>query len=426
MEVGARSEQKPGYGQPIAPVDGISRVKDANRWHGQKFGLCLAMGDELNQVGIEGGFEYQDRLPSAGRIRGRGAGLNPGNRFESLRLYVSGEAIDEDVRDCGAGRQIKTRLYRDRSRRVINRVAPSPDIPFDWSVNLYRGCEHGCVYCYARPGHEYLGFSCGLDFETKIVAKLDAPVQFRRELADLRWQGEPVVFAGVTDTYQPLEAKLRLARGCLEIARECGQPISIITKSALVTRDIDLLAPMSASGAARVSVSVTTLDSRLASAMEPRASSPTERLAAVKELSRAGIPVTVMAAPIIPGLNDQEIPALLEAAADAGASRADWIMLRLPYQIKQLFEDWVIRRFPGRASHVISLIRDVRGGQLSDSRFGVRMRGDGPRAEIIAKTFELYANRYGLNRNLAPLSKTGFRHPREPGDTQTLFAEGPE
>jgi DNA repair photolyase len=355
--------------------------------------------------------------------RGRGSAvLNPGNRFEDVRLHVLGEHIDEQLREHPRGVQIATQAIPDESRSIINQVENSPDIPFAWTVNPYRGCEHGCIYCYARPTHEYLGMSCGLDFETKIMVKHDAPRMFRAELASPRWRGEPLMFSGVTDCYQPLEARLGLMRALLEICAECGQPLTIVTKSHLVTRDLDLLSTLAQVNAARVAVSITTLDQDLAMKMEPRASSPRDRLRAIRELSAAGIPTMVMNAPIIPGLNDRDMPAVLEAAAEAGASGAGWVMLRLPYQIKSLFLEWLQRCVPEKAAQIEHLIRETRGGELSSSRFGERMRGTGAHAEAIARLFRVCRTRYGLDQPLPPLSRDHFRRPRVDGQLE-LFAE---
>lgn len=365
--------------------------------------------------------EYADAL--AARARGRGAQLNPGNRFEDVRLHVLGEHMDEIAAEMPDGRRVMTQVFKDHSRTLINRV-DSPDLPFHWTVNPYRGCEHGCIYCYARPGHEYLGLSCGLDFETKIAAKFDAPELLAHELAKKSWQGETIVFSGVTDCYQPIEAKLRITRRCMELCAELAQPVSIVTKNALVTRDTDVLSELAKHGAAHVAISITTLDNRLASAMEPRASSPRERLKAIRTLTDAGVPVQVMTAPIIPALNESEIPALLEAAKEAGAVGAGYTMLRLPHQIKALFLDWLAREFPQRAGHVEAALRDVRDGELYQAEFGERMRGSGPRAEQIGKMFKVFKRRAGLERVWTGLSSAEFvrrREARAAGGQMKLF-----
>jgi DNA repair photolyase len=361
---------------------------------------------------MSGDIEYRDALPS-GHARGRGAGLNPGNRFEDVRLHVLGEHLDEIIAENPDGTKILTRVYADRTKTIINKVQ-SPDVGFDWTINPYRGCEHGCIYCYARPGHETLGWSLGLDFETKIMAKHDAAVLLRRELADKSWKAENIIMSGVTDPYQPIEAKLRITRSVMEVLADCRQPVSIITKNKLVLRDLDLLQELHAHRAAGVSISVTSLDKDLARRMEPRASAPADRLKAVETLAAHGIPVTVMTAPIIPGLNEQEIPALLKAAKEAGAVSAAYVMLRLPYQIKDLFLEWVKREFPERAARIESGIRDVRGGELYDARPGIRMKGEGPRAEQIRATFKLFKRKYGLEGGRYEVSSASFRRPELP------------
>jgi DNA repair photolyase len=334
----------------------------------------------------------------AHRVHGRGSRSNPANRFEGIRLDVLEDILDEIIEVTPDGRRVKTTVYPDRSRTVINPV-DSPDLSFKWTINPYRGCEHGCVYCYARPTHEMLGLSCGLDFETKIAAKLDAPDLLRAELSAPRWRArrhESIVLSGVTDPYQPVEAKLGVTRKILEVMREMGQSVSLITKSRLILRDIDLLRELSQRAGVRCAVSVTTLDAKLSASMEPRASAPRERLRAIRELSAAGLPVAVMAAPIIPGLNDREIPRILEAASEAGATSAGYIMLRLPHQLKGLFLDWLAQERPDSAKRIEAGIRGMRGGRLYDSRPGVRQRGLGERAEQIAQLFRVYQRRYGL------------------------------
>lgn len=379
---------------------------------------------------------------AAGAARGRGAAVNPGNRFETTRLTVLGEFLDHDLAerrgeapphpaspgsaahshegrgDKGGGVAwddeslplpvLPTHVYDDSTKSVINRV-DSPDLHFNWTINPYRGCEHGCVYCYARPTHEALGWSCGIDFETKIMAKRDAAVLLARELDDPRWKPETIMMSGVTDPYQPLERDLRITRACLEVMAARNQPVAIVTKNRLVTRDIDLLASLAKVNAAGVSVSLTTLDREVARKMEPRASTPRDRLRAMRELSGAGVPVTVMTAPVVPGLTDHELPRLLEAAAEAGATSAGWVMLRLPYQIKDVFLDWLSREFPERAGRIESAVRGMRGGDLYDSRWGVRGRGEGPLAEQIGAQFEVFSRRSGLDRPRPLLSGGAFR-----------------
>jgi DNA repair photolyase len=301
-------------------------------------------------------------------------------------------------------------VYRDRSRTIINRVE-SPELPFRWTINPYRGCEHGCIYCYARPTHEYLGLSSGLDFETQIFAKTAAADLLVRELSAKDWRGETIVLSGVTDAYQPAERRLKITRACLEVMAPAGQPVSIVTKSGLVRRDIDLLTSLARRGAARVAISLTTLDRALASRLEPRACAPDVRLRAIRELAEAGIPVAVMVAPVIPGLTDHELPALLQAAARAGAGHAGMVLLRLPWQNKALFLDWLERHAPLKASKVEGLIRGSRGGRLYDSSWEQRWSGTGPVAEQIGQTFRVFAKRLGLDGPLEPLSSAGFVRP---------------
>src|SRR5918995_741915 len=338
-----------------------------------------------------GDTEERDGLVS-GPARRRGAGLNPGNRFEKVRLHVLGEErerqrLERLADDAGAGTasvvvvdapsaKVPVEVIADHSRTIINRVAPTSDVPFDWTVNPYRGCEHGCIYCFARPYHEFLGYSCGLDFETKLVAKHDAARLLRRELANPRWPGEPIVMSAITDIYQPLEHRLGIARQCLQVMADCGQAVSTMTKSALVLRDVDLWQKLGAVNAGRVTITLVTLDDELAKKLEPRAASPIRRLHVLRELVKAKVPVSVNVAPIIPGLTDTELPAIMQAVADAGATRVSWVLLRLPYQIKDLFLDWLQRSVhPSRATHVESLIRQSRGGKLYQNRLGDRHHG---------------------------------------------------
>lgn len=366
------------------------------------------------------GKERETRV--GGAHRGRGTSFNPPNRFEKRSLHVLGEYLDQvavERHDLPDGRQVTTEVFRDTARTVINRV-DSPDVDFDWTVNPYRGCEHGCVYCYARPTHEALSLSCGLDFETKILAKVDAPQLLRRELAAPGWRGDPIVMSGVTDCYQPIESRLLITRGYLEMMAEARQSVTLVTKSRLVLRDLDVLSEMAKRGTAAVAISVTTLDNALASKMEPRAASPRDRLWTIQRLASARIPVTAMVAPVIPAVNDREVPAILKAVANAGASTAAYVLLRLPYQIKDLFEQWLNRHMPERRARVQRLMRQTRGGKLYDATWGTRMTGQGPYAEQIRQLFRVYADRYGLNRRLPPLNIGAFRRPAH--STQlTLF-----
>jgi DNA repair photolyase len=362
---------------------------------------------------------YRDALQT-GPAHRRGAGLNPGNRFEDVRLHVLGEELDRQMveREAeGDGKPVRVerRVYEDRTKTIINRVVPTSDVPFQWTLNPYRGCEHGCIYCFARPYHEFLGFSCGLDFETKLIAKPDAPVLLAKELSKKSWKAEPIVMSAITDVYQPIEHKLRLARQCLEVLAECNQPVSTMTKSAMVLRDTDLWQRLAAHNAGRVTVTLVTLDASLARTLEPRATDPSGRLRTIRELTEAGIPVSVNIAPIIPGLIDTEVPRLLEAVADAGARRVSWVLLRLPYQLKDLFLDWLRRNVhPDRARKIESLIRQSRGGKLYDAGKN-RGRGDGPIARQIAQNFDVFMRRYGLNRDIRPLSSAQFVRPDTSG-----------
>ena len=376
-----------------------------------------------------GELEERDGLPR-GPARRRGAGLNPGNRFEKIRLHVLGDERERQrLERADAGRDeeepvnVPVEVFADHTRTVINHVAPTSDVPFDWTLNPYRGCEHGCIYCFARPYHEYLGFSCGLDFETKIVAKHDAAELLQRELASPRWNGEPIVMSAITDIYQPLEHRLGIARQCLQVMADCGQAVSTMTKGALVLRDVDLWQKLGAINAGRVTVTLVTLDDELAKKLEPRAASPVRRLHVLRELVKAKVPVSVNVAPIIPGLTDTELPGILQAVADAGCTRAAWSLLRLPYQVKDLFLDWLGRNVhPSRAAHVESLIRQARGGKLYAAARD-RHRGRGQFVEQISQTWDVFTRKYGLNRDVRPLSTKHFRRPSTSGQ-MSLFDGG--
>ncbi len=356
-----------------------------------------------------------------GAIRGRGTAENPANRFERIHVEVDDEVgpaapVEEWEGDGGAeppeGR-VATELLRDTSRSLITRN-DSPDVPFTVSLNPYRGCEHGCIYCYARPTHEYLGFSAGLDFETRIMVKEDAPRLLREELAAPGWQPDTLAMSGVTDPYQPAERRLRITRGCLEVLAEARHPVGVITKNELVTRDIDLLGELARHQAVGVVLSITSLDPELARRMEPRASHPRDRLKAVAQLAAAGIPVGVNVAPIVPGLTDHEIPAILEAAAAAGATGAGYTIVRLPGAVSGLFTAWIERHYPDRSDKVLNRIREMRGGRLNDPRFGSRMRGEGLFAEQIRALFLASRKRLGLDQPRPPLSAAAFRRPARP------------
>ncbi len=337
-------------------------------------------------------------------IRGRGASHNPANRFIPLNYEQDPARLDPD------GPSPQTQFYRDNSRSIIA-TNDSPDVGFTHSLNVYRGCEHGCAYCYARPFHEYLGFSAGLDFETRIMVKEDAPELLRRELSAKSWQPVVLAMSGVTDAYQPIEREWQLTRRCLDVLAEFRNPVGIITKNHLVARDLDLLAKLASVQAASVVLSITTLDAELAGKLEPRASRPSARLAAIAELAKAGVPVGVMVAPIIPGLTEHEMPAILAAARDAGAGYAGYTMLRLPGAVAELFQAWLEQHFPERKEKVLGRVRDMRGGRLNDPRLGKRMRGEGAAAELLRDLFALHRNRLGFQRDGPKLSTAAFRRP---------------
>jgi DNA repair photolyase len=359
-----------------------------------------------------------DALPSRPR-KGRGAIGNPTPRFDS----EAREAVDDGwQRDDDDLPPLRTTVTLDTTRTIITRN-DSPDVPFDRSINPYRGCEHGCVYCFARPSHAYLGLSPGLDFETMLFAKPTAPTLLRAELSHPRYACSTLAMGTNTDPYQPIERERRITRGILEVLSEFAHPVSIVTKSALVQRDIDILEPMAAKRLASVGISVTTLDRRLARTLEPRAASPRRRLDTIRALARAGIPVTVMAAPMIPALNDMELEDILEAAQKAGASSASYVMLRLPHEVKGLLGEWLQTHAPDRARHVMSLIAQTHGGKLYRANWGERMRGTGPYAELLRIRFERACHRLGFDRDtrVRGLDTSLFRRPPRPGDQLRLF-----
>jgi DNA repair photolyase len=350
-------------------------------------------------------------------ISGRGSNFNPANRFEAIHVEPDGEWLDAEYAETGAVSHPRTRFYDDATESLLVHN-DSPDVGPGWGLNCYRGCEHGCAYCFARPYHEYLGWSSGLDFETKIMVKRRAPELLRAELSARKWQPVPIMMSGATDCYQPAERYFRLTRSCLEVLAEFRQPVGIITKNFLITRDLDLLAELARYHCVSVSVSVTSLDPELAGRLEPRAARPEHRLRAIKLLADAGVPVTVLVAPVIPGLTDHELPGILAAAAQAGARRASYVLLRLPHAVKDVFLQWLDDHEPGKKERVLSRIRDLRGGKLYDATFGSRMRGQGIFAEQIAQMFEVAARRAGLNREKPTLSTAHFRRP---GGTQLEF-----
>jgi DNA repair photolyase len=336
---------------------------------------------------------------------------NPPNRFEKIHLEPDADWNPEE------DPLPRTQFLRDRTSTIIA-YNVSPDVGFEASVNPYRGCEHGCVYCYARPFHEYLGFSSGLDFETKIMVKENAPELLREELSSPKWKPKVIAMSGVTDCYQPIERRLKLTRGCLQVLAEFRNPVGIITKNNLVTRDIDVLGELARHNAAAVFVSLTTLDTNLRNVMEPRTSPPAARLAAIGDLSKAGIPVGVLLAPMIPGLNDYEIPALVEAAAQAGARTAGYVVLRLPHAVAPIFEQWLTAHFPDRKEKVFNRLRAMRDGKLYDYAFGKRMSGEGIFADQIDSLFEVARRKHGLLEKLPELSTASFRRQ---GGTQLVL-----
>ncbi len=356
-------------------------------------------------------------LPEA---KGRGSQINPPNRFGGPHHVPDLEQVEHDDEYLASLHDRPTEYLPDFSRTIVTEN-DSPDVGFRYSVNPYRGCSHGCSYCYARPTHEYMGLNAGLDFETKIFFKEAAADLFRDFLSRKKWKPEVIAMSGVTDAYQPVEAKFRLARQLLETAAEAFQPISIITKNALILRDLDVISRMAAADLVHVNMSITTLDAGLARSMEPRTSTPAARLAAVKGLSEAGVPVRVLTAPIIPGLNDSEIPALLSAAKDAGAQDAGYTMLRLPLTVAPVFLEWLNRTQPTRAARVEGRIREVRGGKLNDSEFGSRMSGAGEIARQISDMFRIFAKKYGLDGGLPAYDCTRFRPPRDRYGQRSLF-----
>jgi DNA repair photolyase len=358
--------------------------------------------------------------PDHPAAHGRGAQVNPPNRFGGPHYEPDLEQVEGDADYLDSLRHPPTQYLPDHTRSIVTENT-SPDVGFRYSINPYRGCAHGCAYCYARPTHEYLGFSAGLDFETKILVKEAAPELFREFLARDGWQPEPIALSGVTDCYQPAERRFRLTRGCLEVAAEARQPMSIITKNALVLRDLDLLRQMAAARLVRVCLSVTTLDAELARAMEPRTSTPAARLRAMKALADAGVPVCVLVAPVIPGLNDSEIPAILAAAREAGALSVGYVLLRLPLAVAPVFRDWLERTLPDCKEKIEGRIRSARGGKLNEAVFGQRMRGSGVLAEQIREMFHLFVKRHGLDGELPPYDCTLFRPPLPRSGQGRLF-----
>jgi DNA repair photolyase len=348
--------------------------------------------------------------------RGRGALSNASGRYEPLQ-----HVAEPDGWDIGEeARPLRTEVTLEKAKTIISRN-DSPDLSFDRSINPYRGCEHGCSYCYARPTHAYMGLSPGLDFETKLFAKTNAAVLLKKELSAPGYEAKTMAIGTNTDPYQPIEREHRLMRGILEILSEMNHPVGIVTKSALVTRDIDLLAPMAAKGLAKVAISITTLDRKLAREMEPRAASPQKRLETIRKLTGAGIPVTVLVAPVIPGLNDSEIEAILDAARKAGATEAGYVILRLPLEVRDVFRQWLLEHHPGKLRHVMSLVQSTRGGKDYDASWGQRQTGTGPFAWMVGRRFQMAAERLGFNQKRLKLRTDMFTKPLQAGDQLTLL-----
>lgn len=350
------------------------------------------------------------------RLRARGAATNAAGRFEPYRRIAEGDGWDiaEDVR------LLRTEVSEERPRAVLNPVA-SPDLGFDRSVNPYRGCEHGCIYCFARPTHAWLGLSAGLDFESRLVARPDAPHILAREIGCNGYRCAPIAFGTNTDPYQPIEARYRIMRRMIGLLSEWNHPLGIVTKGTLIERDLDLLGPMAARNLVQVGISVTTLDAELARRLEPRAPAPARRLATIAALARAGVPVRVMVAPLIPVLTEPELERILAAARDAGARAASYILLRLPHEVAPLFRDWLDRHAPGRAAHVMARLREMRGGKDYDAEWGKRMVGEGIHAELVARRFAVALGRLGLAERLAPLDRSRFGPPPRAGDQLSFF-----
>ncbi|MBY6138103.1 PA0069 family radical SAM protein [Leisingera daeponensis] len=356
-----------------------------------------------------------ENTPLPLRRKTRASLSNAAGRYDMAR-----EAVDDGWFQEMPQAVIPTEVRQETARTLIT-YNRSPDLPFDRSINPYRGCEHGCIYCFARPTHAYLGLSPGLDFETRLVARPNAAEVLRKELAAPRYKAGTIALGTNTDPYQPCERDLRITRGCLEVMSEFNHPVAIVTKGAMVERDLDLLAPMAARGLVRVGVSVTTLDPDLSRRMEPRAPLPARRLAAIRRLADAGVPVRVMTSPVVPGLTDHELEALLAAGAEAGADAASWIMLRLPREVSELWQEWLAEHEPGRAAKVMTRLREMHGGRDYDPRWGHRMRGEGRYAEMIAQRFKAACRRLGLKERTAALRCDLFARPPQPGDQMALF-----
>ncbi|PSC04667.1 radical SAM protein [Alsobacter soli] len=377
----------------------------------------LKLRPEPRPLNYQIGDGVRDADPvDAARRRGRGAVTNRSGRFEPTERVVEDDG-------WGSSEELpafKTEVTLEKPKTVITRN-DSPDISFDRSINPYRGCEHGCVYCFARPTHAYMGLSPGLDFETKLFVKEGVPELLERELSAPGYAPRTIAIGTNTDPYQPIERERRVMRSILEVLARANHPVGIVTKSALVTRDLDILGPMAEKGLAKVALSVTTLDPKLARTMEPRASTPAKRLDAIRQLAEAGVPASVMVAPVIPSLNDSEIESILEAAHAAGAREAGYVLLRLPLEVRDLFREWLLEHHPAKLRHVLSLIRSTRGGKDYDAKWGERMTGDGPYAWMIGRRFEIAAERLGFNKRRLKLRTDLFSPPKRAGEQLSLF-----
>jgi DNA repair photolyase len=365
----------------------------------------------------EAAADHEAPLVPDGRRRGRGAVSNATGRFEPAARFP----FDDGWQSLEDLPPFQTVVREERARKIITRNQ-SPDLGFDRSINPYRGCEHGCIYCYARPTHAYHGMSAGLDFESQLFVKPDAPELLRKELAATGYSPRTIAIGTNTDPYQPIERRWKLTRRILEVLNETNHPVGIVTKSATVIRDLDLLSEMATKGLVKVALSITTLDPKLARAMEPRAATPAKRLEAIRALARAGVPAAVMVAPIVPAINDMEIERILDAAAGNGASEAGYVMLRMPLEIKDLFREWLREHFPAKEKHVISLVRGLHGGKDYDATFGTRQTGEGPYAWSIGRRFELACKRLGLNKRRLALATARFRKPGAGSSQMDLFA----
>jgi DNA repair photolyase len=350
------------------------------------------------------------------KVIGRGALSNQAGRFESLVHEAQDDGWDIPEEQA----VLRTSVRQERPRSVINYVK-SPDLPFDRSINPYRGCEHGCVYCFARPSHAYLGMSPGLDFETKLIARPEAPEVLRRELAAKTYKVAPIAIGTNTDPYQPIEREYGVTRAVLQVLSDCNHPVAIVTKGTLIERDIDILTDMAQRGLVRVGVSVTTLDPKISRLMEPRVPAPKRRLETIRRLSQAGIPVRVMASPMVPALTDPELERILAAGKDAGADHASWVMLRLPREVSPLVQEWLGEHFPDRAERILSRLREMHGGALYNAAWGKRMRGSGPYAEMVEQRFRLAVKRLGLNAKATALRTDLFCPPIVMGAQMSLF-----